>query len=52
MNFLNDGGFVLTGVAKGHEGNTDTLTSLVNGENNGHTSHKLHKDDLSSMTCS
>ena len=52
MNFLNDGGFVLTGVAKGHEGNTDTRTSLFNGENSGNTSYKLCKDGLSSMTCS
>ena len=52
MNFLNDGGFVLTSVAKVHEGNTDTLTSLVNGENNGHTSPKLRKDGFLSMTCS
>ena len=52
MNFLNDSGFVLTSVAKVHEGNTDTLTSLVNGENNGHTSPKLRKNGFFSMTCS
>ena len=52
MNFLNDGGFGLMSVFEGHEGLPKTRTSLVNGENNGHTSHKLHKDDLSSMTCS
>ena len=52
MNFLNDGGFGLISDSKGHQGLTDTRTSLVNGENSGHTSHKLHKDDLSSMTCS
>ena len=52
MNFLNDGGFVLTSVSKFHEGNTNTVTSLVNGENNGHTSPKLHKNGFFSMTCS
>ena len=52
MNFLNDGGFVLMSVAKGHEGNTDTQTSLVNGDNSGHASPKLRKDGFFSMTCS
>ena len=52
MNFFNDGGFRLISDSEGHQGLTNTRTSLVNGENSGHTSCKLHKDGFFSMICS